>query len=570
MTYIEEYYQFLLKNPDKANYKVLTTYKKLVQDLYKSKQVSFFNEITEEDEIHTYIFDFKKGNRPIEFIEKFCKHSKGKWSGKPVILELWQKAFIQALYGFVDKDTGTRKFKKGILFVGRKNGKSTIDAGLGNYMLTSAGEGGAEVYSVAAKKDQAKIVWEEAKKMIKKSPSLAKRIRTLVNGLFYDATDSFFKALSSDSNSLDGLNAFFVIGDEIHAWKDKNLLDVMYDSMSAREEPLLLETSTMGTIRESVFDNEYEYASAIIDGYEGKEGGIVDETVLAIIYELDNPNEWQDEKKWYKANPGLGTIKKIKDLRDKVNRAKNNPSELANLLCKDFNVRQNEQDKWLTFDIVDNPMTYNIEDLFDNYAVGGVDLSSTTDLTCATLLIIKSGRKYVIQQYFIPSERLEFKINDDKIPYDKWEKRGLVTICEGAKVKYSDVTQWFLKMHNEYDISTLWIGYDPWNTQYWVEEMKEYGFEMIEVRQGAKTMSNPMKQLEADLIEKNVNYNNNPILKWCLCNTAVKRDDNDNMRPVKGKKQRARIDGAVSLIIAYCVLFERMNDYLVMQEEENE
>lgn len=567
LTYIEEYYQFLLKNPDKANHKILVTYGKLVKDIYNPVQVSFFNEISEENETHTYVFNLEKSMRPIQFIEKFCKHSKGKWAGKPVILELWQKAFIQALFGFVDKDTGLRKYKKGILFIARKNGKSTIDAGLGNYMLVSSGEGGAEVYSVATKKDQAKVVWEEAKRMIKKSPALAKRIRTLVGGLYYDKMESFFKALASDSNSLDGLNAFFVICDEIHAWKDKNLLDVMFDSMSAREEPLLLETSTMGTIRENVFDNEYEYASGIIEGYEGLESGIFDETVLPIIYELDNPNEWQDEKKWYKANPGLGTIKNIKDLRDKVNRAKNNPTELTNLLCKDFNIRQNDQDKWLTFDIANNENTYNVKELFDTYAIGGVDLSSTTDLTCATLLIIKNKQKYIVQQYFIPSERLEFKIRDDKIPYDKWEKRGLITICEGAKVNYSDVTQWFLKMHNEYDISALWVGYDPWNTQYWVEEMKGQGFEMVEVRQGAKTMSNPMKQLEADLIEKKVNYNNNPILKWCLCNTAVKRDENDNIRPVKGQKQRSRIDGTVSLIIAYCVLFEKMNDYLTLQEE---
>ena len=566
MTYIEEYYQFLLKNPDKANNKILTVYKKLVKDLYNLNKVSFFNEITEENETHTYIFNEKKANRPIEFIEKFCKHSKGKWAGQPVKLELWQKAFTQAGFGFVDKETGIRKYKKIALFVARKNGKSTLDAGLGNYMLTSAGEGGAEIYSVATKKDQAKVVWEEAKRMIKKSPVLAKRVRSLVNGLFYDKTESFFKALASDSNSLDGLNAFFVIADEIHAWKDKNLLDVMYDSMSAREEPLLIETSTMGTIRENVFDNEYEYFSEIIKGYEGK-SEVVDETVLPIIYELDNAYEWQDEKKWYKANPGLGTIKNIKDLRDKVNRAKNNPTELVNLLCKDFNIRQNDQDKWINFDIANNEETFDIEEVYDSYAIGGVDLSSTTDLTCATLLIIKNNKKYVIQQYFIASERLEFKIKDDKIPYDKWEKRGLVTICEGAKVNYSDVTQWFLKMNEEYKISALWIGFDPWNTQYWVEEMKEYGFEMVEVRQGAKTMSNPMKQLEADLIEKKVNYNNNPVLKWCLCNTAIKRDENDNIRPVKGQKQRARIDGAVSLIIAYCVLFNKLNDYLALQEE---
>lgn len=566
MTYIEQYYQFLLRNPDMACHKTLTVYKKLVQDLYNPKQVSFFNEITEENETHTYIFDEKKGNKPIFFIEKFCKNSKGKWAGQPIKLELFEKAFIQALFGFVDRDTGIRKYKKGALFIGRKNGKSTMDSGLANFMLTKDGEGGAEVYSVATKKDQAKIVWEEAKRMIKKSPELNKRMRCLVGGIFYDKTDSFMKALSSDSNSLDGLNSHFVICDEVHAWKDKNLLDVMYDSMSAREQPMLLETSTMGTIRESVFDNEYDYFSDIILGYEGK-SNVIDETVLPVIYELDRPEEWQDEKKWYKANPGLGTIKNIKDLRDKVNRAKNNPTELVNLLCKDFNIRQNEQDKWLTFDLVNNEETFEMDEIYDTYAIGGVDLSSTTDLTCATILILKNNKKYVLQQYFIPSERLEFKINDDKIPYDKWEKRGLVTICEGAKVNYTDVTEWFLRMNDEYKISTLWIGYDPWNTQYWVDEMKANGFEMVEVRQGAKTMSNPMKQLEADLIEKKVNYNNNPILKWCLCNTSVKRDENDNIRPVKGQRQRARIDGTVSLIIAYCVLFEKLNDYLALQEE---
>ena len=302
MTNIEEYYNYLLKNPDKANKKVLTVYKKLVNDLKTPKQVSFFNAITEENETHTYVFDEYRARLPIDFIEKFCKHSKGKWAGQPVKLELFQKAFIEGLFGFVDKDTGIRKYKKGALFVGRKNGKSTLDSGLSNYMLTKDGEGGAEIYSIATKRDQAKVVWDECKRMIKKSPELDKRIRCLVNGIYYDRTESFMKALASDSNSLDGLNAHFVIADEVHAWKDKNLLDVMYDSMSAREQPMLLETSTMGTIRESVFDNEYDYFSQIILGYEGM-SDVIDETVLPIIYELDNPDEWKDEKKWFKANP---------------------------------------------------------------------------------------------------------------------------------------------------------------------------------------------------------------------------------------------------------------------------
>lgn len=567
MTYIEEYYNKISSGEIVACKKIKAVYKKLVNDLKKPKKVSFLNKITDEIEEHTYIFDEKKANRPIQFIEKYCKHSKGKWAGKPVILELWQKAHIQALYGFVDKETGLRKYRKFVLFVGKKNGKSTEGSGLGLYQLTSDGEGGAEIYSVATKKDQAKIIWEEAKRMAAKSPALNKRTRRLVNGIFYDKTESLFKAVASETDSLDGLNGSAILADEIWAWRDKGLLDIMADSISVREQPIIFEFSTMGKIREAVFDGEYEYLEAVIKGYEGLEGGIEDETVLPFIYELDKAKEWTDEKAWIKANPNLGVTKTYKYLRDKVEKAQKKPDELSNLLCKEFNVRTTAQEAWVDFDTVNNEETYDMDSLYDTYAIGGVDLSSTTDLTCATLLIIKHNKKYVLQQYFIPSERLEFKIKDDKIPYDKWEKRGLVTICEGAKVNYTDVTQWFLRMHNEYDISALWIGYDPWNTQYWVEEMKDYGFEMVEVRQGAKTMSNPMKQLEADLIEKNVNYNNNPVLKWCLCNTAVKRDENDNIRPVKGQKQRARIDGAVSLIIAYCVLFEKMNNYLAMQEE---
>ena len=567
LTYIEEYYQYLLKNPDKACHKILAVYKKLVHDIYNPKTITFYNEATEDDETHVYVFDINKANRPIQFIEKYCRHSKGKWARKPIILELWQKATIQAVFGFVDRDTGVRKYIKAALFIGRKNGKSTLSAAIGLYMLTADGEGGAECYSVAVKKDQAKVVWEEAKRMVKKSPTLLKKIKCLVSGIFYDKAEAIFKALASDDNSLDGLNASYVAADEIHAWVIKNLLDVLYDSMAAREQPLLFETSTAGKVRENVYDDEYAYYDDVIKGYEGIEGGIVDETVLPFIYELDKSDEWLDEKKWFKANPGLGTIKSYKFIRDKVIKAQNSPKELANMLCKDFNIPQTTDEKWLSYETAINTATFDIDLLLDTYAIGGADLSSTTDLTCATLIVFKKNIKYILQQYFIPETNLDKKIKEDKIPYDIWKKRKLVTICEGAKVNYNDVTKWFIKMHNEYDISTLWIGYDPWNAQYWVEEMKENGFEMIEVKQGAKTMSNPMKQLEADLTDKKVNYNNNPILKWCLTNTAVKRDDNDNIRPVKGKQQRARIDGTVSLIIAYCVLYYKLNDYLVLQEE---
>lgn len=553
MNNIEEYYDWIIHNPNKANNKIKKIYKKLVDNIKRPQTVSFLNKSTGEVEEHTYVFDEAKAQRPIRFIEKYLKQSKGVWNGKPLKLELFQKAFIEALFGFVDKETGMRKYKKAILFVARKNGKSVLASALGIYMCIADHEGGAEVYSVATKKDQSKIVWEEAKKMIKKSPTLSKRFRCLIGGIYYDRADATFRALASDSNSLDGLNAHLVIADEVHAWKDKNLLDVMYDSMSARRQPMLLETSTMGTIRQNVFDIEYDYAAQVVDG------AIEDETLLPVIYELDEEKEWLNEECWYKANPSLGTIKSIKALREKVERAKANPIELVNLLCKDFNVRQNSLNAWLTFDDLNNEEIY--EEWKNCYTIGGVDLSSTTDLCCATLLGITKGKMKVKQMYWIPTNSLEKKIIEDKIPYDKWLKNGLIRLSGDSKIDYHDVTKWFLEEVQSNDLRPLWIGYDSWNAQFWCDEMKSYGFDMVEVRQGFKTESAPLKQMKADLMDKKINYNNNPITKWNLSNVVVKIDDNENIMLSK-EKAKQRIDGASSLMDAYVIYINKQQEYL--------
>ena len=559
MSYIEEYYKWICENPNKVCNKIKKQYEKLANDIHKEQKVTFLNKTTNEEETHVYVFDEYKGHRIINFIEKYCKQSKGRWAGKPLKLELFQKAMLEALYGFVDKDTGLRKYKKVIFFVARKNGKSVLDSAIATYMLTKDNEGGAEIYSVATKREQSKIVWEESKRMIKKSPILASRIRCLIGGIYYDANDSYFRALASDSNSLDGLNAHLVIADEVHAWKDKNLLDVMYDSMSARTQPMLLETSTMGTIRQNVFDIEYDYASQVIDGT------IQDETLLPIIYELDEEKEWTNEECWYKANPALGNIKSLKDLREKVERAKANPIELVNLLCKDFNIRQNTVNAWLTFDDLNNEKIY--QDWKDTYCIAGVDLSSTTDLTAATLLGVKNGEIRIKQMYWIPANSLDKKVKDDRIPYDKWLKAGWLRLSGDSKIDYHDVTNWFLEEVRQNDLRPLYVGYDSWNAEYWKIEMQGLGFNMVEVRQGAKTMSTPMKVMKADLIDKKINYNNNPILKWCLSNTTVKMDSNENIQPDK-EKSRQRIDGAVSLIDAYCIFVDKQQEYLNYINEE--
>jgi phage terminase large subunit-like protein len=543
MNHIIEYWQKIESGEIQACRRLKQQYQKIINEINHPRD--------------PWIFDIDKANRPIEFIERFCKHSKGRWIGKGVTLELFQKAKMQAVYGFVHKDTGFRRAREVFTLVGRKNGKSTEKAATGLYMMVGDGEGGSEAYAIATKKDQARIVFSEAVNMVSQSPALSKHVKKRKTDIYFPVTFSKFEPLASDSNSLDGLNVHNGIMDELHAIKDRNLYDVVKQAMSAREQPLLDMITTAGFVRECIFDSIYDYACKVLDG------AIEDERFMSFIYELDERSEWTDFRMWEKANPGLGTIKSYEELAANVERAKNDPDFLPTVLTKDFNVRDTVAGTWLTFDAINNEETFGIEELHNTYAIGGVDLSATTDLTCASLIIMKPNdeKKYVLQQYFLPSELLEQRVIEDKIPYDKWRDRGLLTLSQGNKVNYSDVTDWFLRMLNDYHIHPLYIGYDPWNSSYWVDEMKSRGFSMMEVRQGVKSMSQPMKELGADLMAKKINYNNNPILKWNLTNVSVKRDENDNIRPVKGQNQRQRIDGAVSLTIAYVVLFEKMGDY---------
>ncbi|MEG0165855.1 terminase large subunit [Anaerorhabdus sp.] len=552
INYIKEYWKLIDSGKEVVSKKIYKTYKYLNYCIDHQDKYSFSN---------------KRAHHAIDFIEKYCKHSKGKMGGQPFKLELFQKAMISAIFGFVDIN-GNRQYTEAIFIVAKKNGKSLLASAIGVYMMIADGEAGAEVYAVATKKDQAKIIWQEAKRMIRKSPLLRKRIKTLVSELTSDYNDSTFKPLASDSDTLDGLNVHCCLADELQQWKNgKSLYDIMYDGIQAREQPLFLATTTAGTVREDIYDEKYEYAEKVIDGYFD-ENGYVDEHFIAFIYELDSKDEWTDEKCWKKANPALGIFKKVDVLKEKVNKAKSNPGLVKNLLCKEFNIRETTSDAWLSFETVDNKETYNINDFKDVYAVGGVDLSSTVDLTCATLMWRKEEKLFVSQMYFIPEELAEKKIREDKVPYDKWEKLGFLRYSGSHKIDYADVTKWFVEMRENHGIYPLFIGYDRWSASYWIQEMESEGFNLVDVIQGAKTMSTPMKIMESDFWAKKINYNNNPILKWCLTNTVVKRDENDNIRPVKGKNQKLRIDGTVSLIDAYVVYQENYEDFMRMTEEE--
>ena len=374
--------------------------------------------------------------------------------------------------------------------------------------------------------------------------------------------------LSSDSNSLDGLNSSFANIDELHAIKDRNLYDVIKQSMSSREQPLLLITSTNGFYRETIYDDQYEMYDNIL--YE-KNGYKYDGTILSFIYELDDPDEWLDEDCWIKANPGLGKIKSLKELRGFVERAKIDDKFKRTVLVKDFNFKASSENAWLSWEDLFNDKTFNSKDMNFRYGIGGVDLSSTTDLTSAKMICMKRGDPniYVIQQYFLPEALFDERCSlsekaGDNVPYRIWYERGFITLTEGNKVDYKAITQWFRDLRDKLGIYLYKCGYDPWGSTYWIDEMKaEFGEKSMEaVIQGAKTFSIPMKNMKADFQAKKIIYNNNPIDKWCLSNTVIKQDENENIRPIKPSNQRKRIDGAMALIDAYVVYERNKEEFL--------
>lgn len=504
-----------------------------------------------------YEYDEKPGQIRIEFIERFCKHTKSPFNGLLFKLELWEKAFLEAAYGFKYKGSGLRRFNEALLLIARKNGKTTFIAGidLAEFFLS---KGGTDIVCASNTNDQASILFEEINNMREQSKALRNEKRSKKN-IFYiysPKNKNKIKKLSAQSRNKDGYNIEVGCIDEVHEMTDSKVYDAIKQSQSTKQEPLIFIITTEGTTVDGFLDNKLAYVRKMI------KGEINDEKILPWLYTQDSTEEiFNDPSSWQKSNPSLGTIKMKSYFDDIMNKARNDMATKVTMLCKDFNIKQIESGSWLTFNELNNEEKYKLTDLSDSYAIGGVDLSSTTDLTASVLLLVKNGKKYVIPHFFMPSELVQKRVEEDKIPYDIWVKKGYITLTQGNQNDFSLVTQWFLKMTREFDIRPLWIGYDPWNSQYWVKEMEEAGFTMEKIRQGIYTLSEPMKQLEGDLKNKLINYNNHPILKWCFANTQAKVDVNGNIQPSKLNSKLKRIDGCVALIIAYAVLTRYKNDY---------
>lgn len=519
-------------------------------------------EAQQADKTYKYRFDLKLGNHAIEFIETFCRHYEGELAGQLIKLDLWQKAFIQTLFGWVDRKTKLRRFREFLLLVARKNGKSMLSACIMVYMLVADGEPGAQCVSIATKYDQAAIVYKTARKIIEQDPDLSALVRPIIGGMEFGLTNSTMKALASKSKTLDGLNLHYCSCDELHAQEDRNLYDVTKQGMKARKQPIYGSITTAGFAREGIFDSIFEYALAVA------RGTVEDDRFFPLLYRLDARDEWTNPDAWQKANPGLGTIKDRDQLAADVERAKNDPKYLPTLLVKDFNVQEVSSAAWLPFAVLKNETIVPDEYLDHSYAIGGCDLSATTDLTCATLLIKRPNDPafYVLQKYFLPKARVELVESQGRqeAPYRFWAEKGYLELCDSATVDYNKVTQWFVDMVQERDIRPLWVCYDAALSGYWVPQMQETGFDMERIRQGPVTWTYPMKRMEGLFEDKLIIYQNNPMLRWCLSNTAAKSTNKkgiDSIQPEKINSNR-RIDGMVSLLNAMVGYYNHEEEFL--------
>lgn len=552
MTWLEEYALAVLDGKIVACKRIKQAYEQLLERIYNPRG--------------PYHFDPDIAARHIDFIEKFCKQSQGRM-GEPLELQLFQKAKLQAVFGFVD-DENFRQYNEVLTIEGRKNGKTTEMAAIEIDLLVNDGEGAPEIYNIATKLDQAKKGFDEAHRMIKQSPHLRKHIRKRQSDLYFPHNMGTIRALASNSNGLDGLNGHGIIIDELAAIKNRDIYDLMKQSMSSRRQPLLFCITTNGFVRDNIFDAQYEYACGVLDGQ------IKNERFLPLIYELDDPSEWVDERMWIKANPGLGTIKSMDYLRDNVQKAKDDPAFRPTVLVKDFNLKENSASAWLRWEELNNEVCHDIR--FD-YCIGGFDAADTTDLNAAFAICARPGDPniYCKSMYWIPESVADQLTADgnrrerDSMPYELWIKQGRMRTWPGNKVEKRCFLEWFLELREKEDLYALYIGYDPWriDDSLLAQFRAEFGpNSMIPVRQGAITLSEPMKELKADLSGGRVIYNNNPIVKMCLLNTEIKTDINGNIQPVKSRDSRKRIDGTIALLCAYKVLRDKYDEYVNLNE----
>ena len=523
----------------------------------------------------------------VRYIEKkmgkflgFIRQKKGEWADLPLTLELFQKAFIEALYGIKRKSNGYRRFTESWFEVPRKNGKTTIQIPFALWGLIE--EKGAEIYVASSSYKQSRRLWDEVNSARVKSPALSKRIEKRLNpqcDMYYEKNDSHFYALSKNTKTQDGFNSSMNIIDEMHALPAE-VYSILKQATANTRQPITSMIGSAGTVRGGLFDTKYEYYEKILNKT------IEDDTILIVIYELDDPEEMWDETKWTKANPGLGVIKKYEYLRDMVKKSESDITALLETQVKDFNIIGVSSDAWLTaatinagaygpydHQMIDDPVQREeFLKQFDNQTViGGFDLSQIGDVTAFSILLFDIDNQVVINKsmYWITTTFLESEdAKSSGVPWKAWINSGFVRIStEENRINYHDVADYVLDEFLKHGYYFQYINYDRWSASYLVTELSQMGWKdkrcLIPTAQGSKTMNQPMQLFESLMKDGKHCYLNNPVFKWMLTNVAAKRDDHGGIAPIKVNLKRAnKIDGPVTVLNAYVSLCNNITQYL--------
>jgi phage terminase large subunit-like protein len=492
-------------------------------------------------------FNIEKAYRPIEFIERFLVPTKGSYSRMTLLP--WQH-FIEAnIYGWVSRKTGYRRFREAIIIVGQGNGKSTLIAGNAAFGLTKDGERGAEIYCLANSREQARIIFNECSAQVDASPILSKHVRLTKQGMFYDKTNSKFQPLASDSKNLDGRNVHMGVFDEIQEYRDYKLINVIKGKTKKRKQPIIIYITTLGTVIDGPLMDFYVLGGQILDDTGAISKRAADRTFV-YIDEIDEGDDPEDSTCWYKANPSLGALLDIEDLKDEWERVKTIPAEKSNFINKQLNVFT-AVDELSFLDVATlnkNNRTIDVETLKGARCYGGFDLSETEDFTSACLEFPLPGNDFFILSHsWVPEKKV--KENHEKLDWRHLEKAGLLTIVSGDYVDYNLVLAWFMEQREKYNIDS--VGYDPAKAFLLVQAMQSEGFVMNPVRQGELTLTAPLDNLKERFLDGNIIHNNNILLKWYIGNVKLtKRSANATYLPTKQNKYR-KIDGFAALLDAH-------------------
>lgn len=509
-----------------------------------------------------YIYDTTAAHKRIAFQQKLCLQSKAPYYGKPIALMPWQLAWWEALYSFRMADTGIRRYTEGLLLVARKNGKSTMFAADGNTDLFIGG-GGADICCASNDDRQARLIWREIDGMRSRlDPHKLITARNLTEIRNVKKNISIFR-LSSKTQNKDGFNIDKTYLDESHDMKDEEIAEGCWRGMASKDEPLFLNCTTQGFVNDGYLDKKLKYCRDVIDGR------IDDPHIMAWLYEQDSEQEvWADPASWEKSNPSIryGVKKTAKLMRD-LEVARRDKGSRIHMLCKDFNIKQNTAESWLMADDYDYPQEVKTLDDFRNcIAIAAVDLAETTDLTNCKLLFMRDGdpTKYVFSHYWIPEGKLQ-KADDASAgaKYREWARQGYLTISAGYDNSLSEVADWIAALKKRYNIRVLKCGYDMRFAKEFLTRMDEYGIETEMIQQSKEVMSSPMKQVEAELKGRLINYGRNPVDMWCLGNASIEVDNLGRVLCVKINNQHSkRIDGAVTLIILYATLQRFRSEFM--------